>query len=155
MCTEHIEFLSAARLRILKKGGLSCFWEKKGLHSSYISVPSARVTSDDSVKAALVAMHHSRGAQLSDPSLCLRNDKNLQCGNSVDKSQHQRASIFASLGTQVDLVKFWSDFSVRQRRNNLTARGKFKHRTFALLPPFERRQYNLYVQTEAVSLAVK
>lgn len=90
-------------------------------------MPSTRVTSDDSVKAAFAAMRHSGAAQLRDSSLRLRNDKNLQCGNSVDTSQHQQASIFARLGTRAPLADLsfgHRNISVRQRRNNLIGRVK-------------------------------
>lgn len=39
-------------------------------------------------------LRHSRAAQLCNSFLGLRNDKNLQCGNSVDTTQHQRSQIW-------------------------------------------------------------
>lgn len=87
--TQPSDKINLIYLKTRRKGGIEELWIEKKL--PYLSIHQQGRRPMTALKRRL---RHSRAAQLCDSFLGLRNDKNLQCGNSVDTTQHQRSQIW-------------------------------------------------------------
>lgn len=89
--TQPSDKINLIYLKTRRKGGIEELWIKMKKQLPYLSIHQQSRCLMTALKQHL---RHSRAAQLYDSSLGLRNDKNLQCGNSVDTTQHQRSQIW-------------------------------------------------------------